>query len=403
MRNEQADDSPKLTDEEIVTIVQSHYPDSSVRSPAKVARRRKQFNEGSGAWKRVGSARERGLRMSYAYDSEGNKLPGEVTVSIEDVGEKKAYVDEADIKRLARQVFDELNVEDEDAITTEDDVRAIVRDEVGKKPNITVVVQQRDSKVELDGETLHKSFRESMLKVSAGLPLLLVGPSGSGKTFLAAQLAKALELPFTFNSMSEGVSESVLLGRTLPDEDGNWKYAPSPFVHTYTSGGVHLLDEIDGSDPNLLVQVNAAIANRKLSIPFARPEPYEQHPDCVIIAAANTYGHGADRVYVGRNRLDAATLNRFTMGTVTVDFDQDLERAIVEAILDDEATAGQWLAWCWGVRMRIAEAKLQRLMSTRNVEDGAKLLKAGADFALVKSTFFEGWSADEQRRIRGDA
>jgi hypothetical protein len=42
-----------------------------------------------------------------------------------------------------------------------------------------------------------------------------------------------------------------------------------------------------------------------------------------VCAAANTYGTGADALYVGRNQLDAATLDRFYV--VEMDYDRKLE------------------------------------------------------------------------------
>ena len=70
---------------------------------------------------------------------------------------------------------------------------------------------------------------------------------------------RALDLPFSFNSLSAGCTESHIIGRVLPDEAGNWTYRPSPFVRAYRDGGVHLFDEIDAADPNLLVLINAAL------------------------------------------------------------------------------------------------------------------------------------------------
>jgi hypothetical protein len=39
----------------------------------------------------------------------------------------------------------------------------------------------------------------------------------------------------------------------------------------------------------------------------------------VCIAAANTFGTGADRQYVGRNQLDESTLDRFRIGQIELD------------------------------------------------------------------------------------
>ncbi|MCC6360654.1 MAG: AAA family ATPase [Phycisphaerales bacterium] len=276
----------------------------------------------------------------------------------------------------------------------ESKVREIAADEARKaaRPVVEVRVNDRPA-VRFESERVHAKFAETLRKVSAGVPVMLVGPAGSGKTTLAAQVAKALGKSFTFNSMSAGVTESSILGRVLPP---TFEFKKSPFVQTYQNGGVHLFDEMDAADPNLLVTINSAIANRKLSIPQA-DEIVEQHDDCVILAAANTFGNGADRQYVGRNQLDAATVDRFVMGTVEVDYDADLERDIATKICGDKADA--LLAWAWGVRKAIMAAKMRRLMSTRTVENSAKLLAAGESMTSVKATYFSSWSADEKRLV----
>ncbi len=283
-------------------------------------------------------------------------------------------------------------------------IREIVREEVGGRATTIQIQFTPRKKVEVSGVGKHRKFAEVLQKVAAKIPVLLVGPTGSGKSFLAEQVADALDLDYTFNSMSEGISESALLGRVLPDEDGNWSYQDSPFVKSFRDGGVHLLDEIDGSDPNLLVQVNAALANGMLSLPFASVEPIKQHKDSIIIAAANTYGSGGDRQYVGRNQLDAATLNRFTMGTVEIEYDEQVEKQIVDAVISKKSsTKVALLSWAHGIREKIFKAGLRRVMSTRNIEDAAKLIEAGMKLDDVKQTYFLGWSQDEKVRVHGSS
>ena len=73
-----------------------------------------------------------------------------------------------------------------------------------------------------------------------------------------------------------------------------------------------MLDEMDASIPEVLVILNAAIANRYFDFPA--PIGYvEANPNFRVIAAGNTTGHGADFEYVGRNQLDGASLDRFAV------------------------------------------------------------------------------------------
>jgi hypothetical protein len=424
--NEKADrlSKDKWTDSMFADFIKQEFDNSAV-TLAEVNRRRRQYNMGTGVWVKRGPAsyadadhNVSGDRpFSYQYDSAGNKLAVNYTAQKQAESQSGVALDE--VKQLiadevsgamARQPKPQsgMNSIDVQCQIDQEFAGSKLKQQIAgaidaafathERPTITITVPERNFKFTMDGKKAHKAFQKVMLKVKAGVPILLVGPAGSGKTYLASQIALALGLPFTFNSMSEGVSESSLLGRTLPDDKGNWVYKPAPFVTSFANGGVHLLDEIDAADPNLLVQINAAIANGKLSVPFKDGHtPFERHAQSIIIAAANTYGNGADRQYVGRNQLDAATVNRFTMGTVEIDYDRDLETAIAQGIVNGKSK--DLLAWAWGVRDGINSNKLRRIMSTRNIEDCAKCLVAGESMDDVKATYFLGWTADEKAKV----
>ncbi len=409
----------KLTDQDIAAFMKAEFAGvNTVTTQApEIYRRRRQYNAGVGSFDgltpkivsrqydssgmivtdykkpltRTDNAAERTeqIRAEYA------KLQQELTpAQVEKIIPVADYVTREELvavvdERLAgtTQQLDENRVKQLIAETTQ--------------PSITVVVPERQS-ITLPSGTYHKKLADVLLAVKAGVPILLVGPAGSGKTHLAKQVAQVLGRKFTFNSMSAGVSESSVLGRTLPDADGKWDYRPSPFVKSFTQGGVHLFDEIDAADPNLLVQINSALANGQLSVPFFDGDPFQQHELNVTMAAANTFGMGADRMYVGRNQLDMATVNRFVEGTIEMDYDRDLEKSLINAYLkEDSNLAGRLLAWGWKTRDGINSAKLRRIMSTRNLENQAKMLLAGKSFEAIQATFYAGWTTDEVRKVTG--
>ena len=73
---------------------------------------------------------------------------------------------------------------------------------------------------------------------------------------------------------------------------------------------VFFLDEMDASIPEVLVLLNAAIANGY----FEFPDGKISFGDKVhFVAAGNTVGAGADDMYTGRMVLDQATLDRFAI------------------------------------------------------------------------------------------
>src|SRR3990167_1353680 len=90
--------------------------------------------------------------------------------------------------------------------------------------------------------------------------ILLVGPSGCGKTTIAHQLALDLKLPFYSISMSEGMTETQLLGRREPTINGDFGYVYSPLALCAENGGVLLIDELDAGNSNTQLCLNNALS-----------------------------------------------------------------------------------------------------------------------------------------------
>ena len=301
-------------------------------------------------------------------------------------------------KRLAGAIEEHLEVK---GSIDEPAVRRIVDEKVAEArlPRPIEVHLDDGRKVTLEGR-VHFQFQALMEFVQEGhRNILMVGPAGSGKTTLAKSMAEALQLPFGFISLSAGVTETHLLGRVLPKADGSWGHVPTRFIEVYEGGGVFLLDEMDGADSNVLVAINAAMANGLLCNPVTG-QVHVRHKDCYILAAGNTWGRGGDTQYVGRNQLDAATLDRFILSTLRVTYDRDLERDLARGALS-EAQADELLAWVDTLRTRIAEHRLRRVASTRLVVNGVAAMRTGKTLSDVKTRYFQDWSADELAKAEG--
>lgn len=242
-------------------------------------------------------------------------------------------------------------------------------------------------------DTLPPEFERMLQLASQRIPIMLVGPAGCGKTWLAAKLAEALELEYSDQSCSEGMSESIFNGWLLPiGKGGEFQHVPSPFLERYETGGVMLLDEIDAGDANLFTYINKAIANHSYTVAQRYKKPVvTKSDDFVLIAAANTFGHGADAMYCGRNQLDAATLDRFKVGLVCLDYSEKVERSLAHNELCE---------WAWKIRAKIREHKLRRVMSTRTIEQLAKMSEA---YHWAKTewseAYFAGWPESERRLV----
>lgn len=276
-----------------------------------------------------------------------------------------------------------------------DSVRNMVLEEVKKaldnSPVVRVEVSRPDGSTwKAKGHT-REEFQRILTAATVGLNILLVGPAGCGKTHLAHQVAEALGREFASVSCTAGMSESTLTGWMLPSDGGSFEYVPSDFVTMYENGGVFLFDEVDAADPNTLLFINQALANGSFYLPQRKGKTkVQRHTDFVCIAAANTFGTGANMTYSGRERLDESTLDRFRAGTVVLGYDTKFERSAVDAEI---------LAWGWAVRKNIEKSRLSRVMSTRFLLDATKLVKAGMTLEQIKDTYFVGWKADEKTKV----
>lgn len=157
----------------------------------------------------------------------------------------------------------------------------------------------------------HEKYNSIKACLEAGIPVYLAGPAGSGKNFTVEQICKELGWDFYFSNSIQ--QEYKLTG--FIDAGGN--YHDTEFYKACTSEKdcVFFLDEIDASIPEVLVLLNAAIANGYFEFPEGRKELNKVH----FVAAGNTVGSGADEMYTGRLVIDQATLDRFAI----IDFDYD--------------------------------------------------------------------------------
>jgi MoxR-like ATPase len=239
---------------------------------------------------------------------------------------------------------------------------------VGKAPAVKV-------------DVAHQMLPTVLTAVVAGAAPFIVGPAGSGKTTLAEQIAAALKLKFYMEARV--TSEFKLLG--FIDAAGH--VVRTQFRDAYEKGGVFLFDEVDASDADAMTAFNAALANGHCAFP---DKLVKRHKDFHAIAAGNTFGRGADRQYVGRNQLDAATLDRFVV--MEVDYDEQLEKQI--------AGDAEWVKRVQAVRAAVTVEKVRHIVSPRASIMGAKMLAAGMERSVVEEAcIWKGLDAGNRARV----
>jgi hypothetical protein len=247
------------------------------------------------------------------------------------------------------------------------------------------------TRVTLDEHT-RPEFEEIRDTVALGLNTFLVGPAGCGKSHLGGQLARSMGLRFGFISLSGGVSESRLVGRYVPSGDnGRFQYVVAQFADFYENGGLFMLDEMDGADANTLLAINPALANGHMETPNPAKPIIQRHKDFYCVSAANTWGGGADRQYVGRNQLDASTLDRFSAAMFEIDYDEDYEIKVGDPHLSD---------WAHQLRRKVRQHGIRRVVSTRLILNGTRLMESGkTTLEQVQRRFLLNWTENEKRLV----
>lgn len=284
----------------------------------------------------------------------------------------------------------------------------LIKEHGGRPAEVHLDLTGKD--VDISGETvMHYKFPLLVSAIAAGVNVMLVGPAGSGKTTSAVKAAEALGLKFYGTGAIN--SEYKLTGFI----DAQGRIVSTAFRKAFEEGGVFLFDEMDASLPGALLAFNAALANDWMDFP---DQVVKRHPDFRVIAGCNTYGVGADRQYVGRNQLDAASLDRYVV--LDWDYDEALESSFVGAPVprgapspqsihplqekDVAPAAHRFLDRVRSVRKAITELKVRHVVSPRATIHGAKLLAAGWPQKEVEdSVIWKGLDNDTRLKVSAKA
>lgn len=235
--------------------------------------------------------------------------------------------------------------------------------------------------------TFHEAFPTVVKLVNMDLPVYLSGEAGTGKNVICKQVAEALNIPFYFtNAVTQ---EHKLTGFI----DAGGHYHETQFYKAFKDGGLFFLDELDASIPEVLIILNAAIANKYFDFPTGK---VTAHKDFRLIAAGNTFGTGADNVYSGRYNLDGASMDRFNV--IPIKYSDKIERAITDNDKD-------LLDFCHAFRGLTKTSNINCIFSYRALDAITKLKEVLPIKVALKISLIKGMDKDDlillQKGIKG--
>ena len=197
-------------------------------------------------------------------------------------------------------------------------VKLAAANEGGKGTNITITIDGKTTKTNTP-KILDNQFGDILELVANHENVYLYGPAGSGKNVLCEELAKALNVPFYYQN-------TILTKFDISGyKNAGGEFEETEFYKAWTNGGLFMLDEVDNSQAEALIALNAALANGYYTFPNVGK--VKAHKDFYCIAAGNTNGQGATDEYCGRYKMDESSRDRFFF--VKIDYNKDIEKSIV--------------------------------------------------------------------------
>ena len=273
-----------------------------------------------------------------------------------------------------------------------------------KSAEVNVEENVKQEKQETNKNKRHYMTDEVVKRLRCLHKAFLVGPAGTGKSTLAICACREL---FGINGSNEDVVKSGKFAQISfsPDTisadiigftDVNGVFHETDIVKVFRDGGVILFDEMDDADAAILVKLNTMLANRIIATPNGI---VVQNENTYIVGTANTYGTGGDSVYVGRNRLDGSTLDRWRMATISVDYDTELEEDMMKSYLNED-DAKKLSGIVHTTRKIITENKWRYICSTRFVEDSCKMIHDGYNVMFCLNTLMMSWNELHSKTIK---
>lgn len=310
------------------------------------------------------------IKLTREYDTKGN-------IRTKQSGIKKK--EETKWNREWEGKWESKEEPNHEAITPKaEEIPEEPKEEVKEEP------KAEEQIVEVPRKVRHMEYDDILQCLEEDIPVYLAGPAGAGKNHTLEQIAREKGWPFFF---SNSVQQEYKLTGFI---DAGGKYHETEFYKALTCEEecMFFLDEIDASIPEVLVLLNAAIANGYFEFPNGRVDFDHVH----FAAAGNTVGSGADDLYTGRMVLDQATLDRFAI--IPFDYDKNVELKLSRGNLE-------FVNFVRALRDYATKNGIRATFSYRCISMATKLEKAGMSLdKIMRIAILKGLDKDTINSIR---
>lgn len=230
-------------------------------------------------------------------------------------------------------------------------------------------------------EILDPKFNFILNLVARGENVYLYGPAGSGKNTICAQIAKALKLDFYYQNTL--VTKFDISGY----KNAQGEFEETPAYKAMKNGGLLMLDELDNSQAEAIIALNAALANGYYT--FGNGEQVKLHNNFRCMAAGNTNGQGATEEYCGRFAMDESSRDRFAF--VPIDYNSDIENSLSKGHTDI-------LEFVHDLRNACKSLQIKLIAGYRAIGKLAKFYETDTEDVL-NAFIFRGMQKDDIRQI----
>lgn len=208
---------------------------------------------------------------------------------------------------------------------------------------------------------------------------------------IALQAAGYPEDKIRVLNANESITIRDLVGGNRITAEGE-KYVPGFMEQAFIDGCAVILDEADSFDPRVMISLNTALlppgqSGKDRYLATANGKVYPNGA-CPVIMTMNTFGMGAEGNYVGRNKADGATRNRWSIVSTTY----ENEIPMLKSMGIRQMIARQVVDHANGVRKKIDDANIPVILSPRDTFRIAESLEFG--MFNFPHEFDKAWDAE---------